>query len=602
VKPLAVLDTECYRNFWLCKVRRLDTGAVREFQQYDGKPLDRARLHETLSRVTIITFNGRKYDMPMIGFALRGADCVQLKRCSDFIIQGQMQPWDAERQFAFETPTYDHIDMIEVAPGMVSLKVYMGKMFCQKMQDLPIEHDAEITPEQRDIISRYNDNDLDGTEALYRKFEKQIDLRVAMGKEYGIDLRSKSDAQIAEAVIKSRLTEITGNVPRKPQVSARAFKFRFPKFLRHAGPIVQGVIANVREADFIVDPAGYVKMPEQLSKAKIVIGGSTYKMGIGGLHSTEQSSAHVADDSHVLIDRDVASFYPAIIILTELYPRHLGRPFLDLFTRIRDERIVAKREGNKAKADMLKICVNAAFGKMGNPWSILYSPELLIQTTVTGQLVLLMLIEHIEAAGIPVASANTDGIVMKCPTTSVGHLGTIISTWEHQTGFETEETRYAGLYSRDVNSYIALKTDGGVKLKGDYAEPEPVASSWPSPHNQVCVAAVVGYLQWGFDIEHHIRAESDVRQFLEVRNVTGGATWRGEYLGRAVRWYHAIGGDPIYYKKANKTGGHNKVANTDSSRPMMDLTTTVPADLDHQWYVDEAYRILELVGVKRVPT
>lgn len=260
--------------------------------------------------------------------------------------------------------------------------------------------------------------------------------------------------------------------------------------------------------------------------------------------------------------------------------------------------MLAELKVRTTQADANKTNLNGAFGKFGNPWSILYSPELLIQTTVAGQLVLLMLIERIEAAGIPVVSANTDGIVIRCPTKSVGHLGTVISTWEQQTGFETEETRYAGLYSRDVNSYIALKTDGSVKLKGDYAESEPVASSWPSPHNQVCVAAVVGYLQWGFDIEHHIRAEADVRQFMEVRNVTGGATWRGEYLGRAVRWYHAIGGDPIFYKKKNKKGAHNKVANTDSSRPMMDLTATVPTDLDYQWYVDEAYRILELVGVK----
>ena len=36
---------------------------------------------------------------------------------------------------------------------------------------------------------------------------------------------------------------------------------------------------------------------------------------------------------------------------------------------------------------------------------------MLIQTTVTGQLALLMLIENIELAGFTVVSANTDGIV-----------------------------------------------------------------------------------------------------------------------------------------------------------------------------------------------
>ena len=44
----------------------------------------------------------------------------------------------------------------------------------------------------------------------------------------------------------------------------------------------------------------------------------------------------------------------------------------------------------------------------------LYSPDLLINTTITGQLTLLMLIEMITLSGGKVKSANTDGIVILC--------------------------------------------------------------------------------------------------------------------------------------------------------------------------------------------
>ena len=54
---------------------------------------------------------------------------------------------------------------------MVSLKVYMGRLHCRRMQDLPIEHTARITPEQRPLLIDYNDNDLDGTQALLAKFK-----------------------------------------------------------------------------------------------------------------------------------------------------------------------------------------------------------------------------------------------------------------------------------------------------------------------------------------------------------------------------------------------------------------------------------------------
>lgn len=597
-KPLAVLDCEVYRNYWLCKVRRMDTGATRVFEQYEDHPLDTVALRSTLSRVTSVTFNGRNYDMPVIGLALTGATCEAIKRCSDFIIAGNMRPWDVERQFNFRTPDFDHIDMIEVVPGMVSLKVYMGRLHCRKMQDLPIEHDALITPEQRAIIVDYNDNDLDGTAALFRKFVKQIDLRVRMSAEYGVDLRSKSDAQIAEAVIRKRLSDQGVEVV-KPGVKARAFKFRFPNFLRSAGSIVQGLIDLVRESDFIVDAGGYVKMPEQLVKAKIKIGNSVYRMGIGGLHSSEKSQAVVSDDEYLVIDRDVASYYPAIIINTSLYPWHLGRAFLDVYRSIRDERIVAKRAGNKSTADTLKIVLNGSFGKFGNPWSILYSPNLLVQTTVTGQLALLMLIEWIEGevTGASVVSANTDGIVIRCHRDYYDLLDALIKKWEEVTSFETEETRYRALYSRDVNSYIALKEGGGVKLKGAYAEPEPVASSWPSPHMQICVTAACEYLEHGIPLDMTVRLCNDITQFVEVRNVTGGGTWREQYLGRAVRWYYSTDGEPIFYRKESKTGGHNKVAGTDGCRPLMFMDGSMPADLDYARYVADAEQILRDVGV-----
>lgn len=250
-----------------------------------------------------------------------------------------------------------------------------------------------------------------------------------------------------------------------------------------------------------------------------------------------------------------------------------------------------------AKANSNKTSLNGSFGKFGNPWSVIYSPDLMIQVTLTGQLSLLMLIEWLEEAGVPVVSANTDGIVLKCPRALEATANAVIFAWEKSTGFETEETRYRALYSRDVNNYIALKEPSGVKLKGAYAEPEPVASSWPSPHAQIRITAVCDYLEHDIPIDWTIRMCQDIRQFVEVRNVTGGGTWRDEYLGRAVRWYYSTDGDAIFYKKANKSGNHNKVAGTDGCRPLMLMNGSMPADLDVQRYVDEAHAILAEIGL-----
>lgn len=257
----------------------------------------------------------------------------------------------------------------------------------------------------------------------------------------------------------------------------------------------------------------------------------------------------------------------------------------------------AEFKAQDTKANTNKISLNGSFGKFGSPWSLLYSPDLLIQTTVTGQLALLMLIEWIEGCGIQVVSANTDGIVIKCPRTRQDDLGAVIKRWEEATGFETEETRYKALYSRDVNSYIAVKEDNSVKLKGAYSEPEPVASSWPSPHNNVCIDAVCDYLIHGIPLDLTIRTCTDIRRMIEVRNVTGGGKWREQYLGRAVRWYMSTDYAPILRVKPNKKGNHDQVAGTERAKPLMIMDGSIPADLDVDAYVREAEQILVDIGV-----
>ncbi|XSC42720.1 hypothetical protein ACF1BQ_031270 [Bradyrhizobium sp. RDT10] len=112
---------------------------------------------------------------------------------------------------------------------------------------------------------------------------------------------------------------------------------------------------------------------------------------------------------------------------------------------------------NEDVSGSLKIVNNGAFGKLDSKWSVLFAPDLMIQVTIGGQLSLLMLIEMVERAGFRVVSANTDGIVILCPTDKEDALAAVIAKWERLTGFETEETEYSALYSRDVNNYIAVK-------------------------------------------------------------------------------------------------------------------------------------------------
>ena len=115
----------------------------------------------------------------------------------------------------------------------------------------------------------------------------------------------------------------------------------------------------------------------------------------------------------------------------------------------------------------------------------------------------------------------------------------------------------------------------------------------------ICSDAVLAFLKHGTPIEQTIRECGDVRQFVTVVNATGGATWREEYLGKVVRYYWAIDGDPIIKVKGHpKTGNRPKVSKTDGCRPMMTMPDDfgVPGDLDYGRYIDEAKAILKDIG------
>ena len=593
MKPTLDFDIEVYRNYLLIAFMNVDTGNVRFFEKWPKIPDDHPNafkpdiIRSIMGKYRLVSFNGINYDVPVITKALTGCDNIDLKWLSDHIINNNIRSW----QHDFEPIDCDHIDLIEVAPGvMTSLKIYGGRLHAPRLQDLPIHHDELINAEQRDDLRRYCVNDLQTTLLLFQSLQKQIALRERMSDDEGIDLRSKSDAQIAEAVIKTRVEALRGErLPRPTSLAGTTFKYDAPDFIYYETQAMADVLGIVRNATFSVSDKGRVDMPDEIANLSIRIGNSDYRMGIGGLHSSEKCASYAADSDHILIDRDVASYYPAIILNCGLAPEMMGNDFTIIYRQIVEKRLEAKRNGDDVVANSLKITINGSFGKFGSPYSRLYSPKLLIQTTVTGQLALLMLIEMLEEFGVPVVSANTDGIVILCPTDRVHFMDGVIEWWEYVTNFDTEATQYRSIYSRDVNNYIAIKLNGEVKMKGAYAP----TGLMKNPVNGVCVDAAVAHLKDGTPIEQTIYDCKDLTKFVTIRQVKGGAVnQQGDYLGKAVRWYYAndvVG--PLTYQSNGYT-----VARSDSAQACMELPSELPTDINFDWYVAEAKSILADVG------
>ena len=619
--PEAAADTECYSDFWMLRV------GDECFQMFPGHPLDIPGMMRSLSRTRIFTFNGINYDVPMISAAAMGWDNAGLKQLSDAIIQQQLKPWDLERHYGIRMLQLMHVDLFEVLPGQGSLKAYGGKMHAPKLQDLPYDPSSAIDWPKRVLLREYCGNDIETTWLARQAMSAQVKLREEISEQYKTDVMSKSDAQIAEAMMKASLPFKV----EKPTVSVGAqFHYRSQPWLSFVNlPLLELLARN----PFKVTVNGGVEMPQELADTVIVIGNGKYKMGIGGLHSMEQQQYVQADDTYQLTDHDVASMYPSIILVTGIYPPQIGPAFQEIYRGWVETRLEAKRSGDKKKANTYKTATNGCFGKLGSQYSIFYAPSEMIQVTLTGQLALLMLIERMELAGLRVISANTDGIVIRSRRDMQWVRDDIIRWWEQTTGFVTEESRYKLVASRDVNSYVAITTDGSVKLKGAFAPPEPGPSGWPNPTTQVCVDAVVAYLRDSVPLAATILSCRDVRQFVSVRKVKGGGYYakrhlprkggtRAEmrrllgdtttpdkelraayerelatvappvFLGKVVRWYYQRDS-----RSCIVTDVGNLVAKTEGCKPMMQLTPEVPEDLDYEWYIREAADMLRDAGV-----
>jgi hypothetical protein len=70
-------------------------------------------------------------------------------------------------------------------------------------------------------------------------------LRERLGERYGIDLRSKSDAQVAEAVINAELKNITGFYPKRPDIDKLfdgfTFQYNAPEWVQFQTPMLREV-------------------------------------------------------------------------------------------------------------------------------------------------------------------------------------------------------------------------------------------------------------------------------------------------------------------------------------------------------------------------
>ena len=545
-----------------------------------------------------IGFNSITFDLIVLWSSYVCRDPSYIKEVANALINQGKRKEEVEKEFNFKCyplQQRQHIDLFNVCPLRGSLKLYGARLHSPRIQDLPFPDYQPLREWQIPVVQEYNCNDLDVTEQVFKFCKERLELRESISLEYNLDLMSKSDAQMAEAVISQEVGKLNGRYVKRPEIEKTSFKYRCPHYIRFATSPMQKLLEKVKGINFNIDTDGRIASPKELNEPAI-IGNNQYTLGIGGLHSKDKCKAYVAKDGWKIKDIDVRSYYPNAIINLELMPIAMGPNFLTVYKGFKLSREDAKARKLFTKDKGLKIFLNGVSGKWSDPFSKMYSPWNTIHMNLTGQLLILMLAEMLTCQGMEIISANTDGLVVYYKENDEAKLAHWVKYWEEMTGFVLEDAEYKAYYARDVNAYFAVKADGSsVKVKGPYSEVGSQSGTQldNNPIMLICSDAIKLFLASGTPIEQTIMNCRDITRFVVVRNVKGGAHKDGQYLGKVVRW--------AYYKKCYGTINYitsgNKVPDTEGAMPLQDLPSEFPAEqIDYQYYINAAKEILTDIG------
>jgi hypothetical protein len=508
----------------------------------------------------------------------------------------------------------------------VSLKRLEFEMDLDNIEEMPIDHNKEgMTKDDLVTITGYCLNDVWATYQFYLitigktdhplyKGDNKIELRQDIEQEFGIPCLNYSDSKIGDEMIKKFYCQEKGidyrELPKKGFFrKSIAVKNCIADYVQFQTPQLQDFLKKIRKMSLGL---------QDDFKEELHFYDNVYSFMKGGLHTENKPKIFEADDEYEIIDWDVSSYYPAIIINNKRYPQHLGKEFLRGYETMFNKRLELKplaKTDKKIKGIVgaLKLAVNSVYGKSSDMQNWIYDRQLTMFTTITGELSLMMLIEAYELRGIHVISANTDGVTIRIKKENLDLMKTINEWWMTLTGYELERTDYKKIIFSTVNDYLAIKTDGEVKKKGDFLTDFELHKNKSA---RIVPMALEQYFVHSIPVEHTIINHSNIFDFCLRQKASkdfhyeGLNRARGEktIYNKLIRYYVSNTGEKLL-KVKNETSDSNAadVSQVEAGEWVATVCNYIDKrqtfdNINYEYYIERAERIIykiESEGKKR---
>lgn len=460
---------------------------------------------------------------------------------------------------------FNNYDCLLLNKSLKQLEGFLNSKIKESSVDFNL--DRPLTQAEIEETMLYCTHDVEQTIVVFEHTKEEFDAQLSLIEAFNLPMSSfgKTKAQLVAEILEA--TRYEGGTKDEfdivlPDTLVLSEKYRYI-------------------ADWYLNPKNH----NYSRKLYADVAGCPHVFGYGGIHGALLS--YVGEGT--ILACDVSSLYPSIIIEYGLMSR--GVQNVDKYREIRDTRIQLKKIKDPRQLPM-KIVLNSCYGTFKDEFNPLYDPRQSNNVCVTGQLLLLDLIEKLEPH-VTILQSNTDGVFMLLNEgVSAEQVKAIGAEWEKRTRLNLEWDEYRKLVQKDVNNFIMISADGEYKSKGAYLkELSPIDSDL-----LISNKALIDYFVHGTPIEDTVRNStrlSDFQKIVKISALYSHALYGDSPLKDKVLRVFASNNqyDPGVFKVKHVDGAERieKIANTPERCFLCgdDINEApIPANLDLDYYIE----------------
>lgn len=623
-------DFEVFPYDWL--VVFIDTATRQKICiKNDAKAL--TEMYERNNLAIWAGYNNRHYDQYIFKGILLGMDP---KPINDYIILQGHEGW--QYSSAFNRIRMINYDVMPNPPvSLKTMESFMGSNI--KETDVPFNINRKLTPEELKQTEFYCTHDVEETIKVFLQRIDNFDASVGIIKAFP-DRVSMWDLGDTEARLTAKVLDCTKHdwhdefkVPFLPCLRLKKYRNVQDWFAQQLTNVRQRLQSCTHDEEYWVKADFYKN-----TKLTIDVAGIPHTFGFGGLHGAPDHPVHYTGQ---ILHVDVNNYYPSLLIAWDLVTRSAGNGnYQKVYAtrkamKMKQLAAKTKEEAKSWKKRQLpyKKMLNALSGAMKDPTNAAYDPRNNNTMCINGQLMLLDLIEHLEAGvlGFRLIQSNTDGLIIWIPDTdeAFSQVDDVCYEWESRCSTAKCEIKLAldqiaEIYQKDVNNYLWIDLDGGIEGKGAFVKDlSPLDNDLP-----ILNQAVREYMIHKTPVEETIEKCDDLIMFQHVVKLSqkydhveheegepivhkeGKRKIRYTYEYRhtvrfSYKCFRVFASRDINDGRLLKCGGSRgkpeKFASTPDHTFLWNESTEgvkVPEKLDKKWYIDIARRRLKMYGIE----